>query len=63
MQEEKVMWVCITAEDGSFSVGFYDPAGNFSNTITSVPDQVAALRWVHYLNGGNSPMSLEGLSI
>lgn len=45
------MWVYIRTESNCFTVGFYDPKGEFQ-TDSDWADQNLAAGRVHYLNGG-----------
>lgn len=46
------MYVYIKSEPGLWTVGFYDPEGNFTTESDHHIREDAAKR-VHYLNGGN----------
>ncbi len=49
-------WVYIRSEGMLWTVGFYDPAGEFQSDSDHATPEAAAAR-VHYLNGG---CSIEG---
>lgn len=46
------MWVYIQSEPNLFTVGFYDPNGNW-NSDSDWASKEEAQEQVHYLNGGN----------
>jgi hypothetical protein len=41
-----------TDKDWIYIVGFFHPGGEFEG-ITDFPDEISAMRRVHYLNGGS----------
>ena len=45
------MWVYIKTETNLWTVGFYDPAGNWNTDSDHISQEEAGKR-VHYLNGG-----------
>ena len=49
--KEKIMYVYIKSEPGLWTVGFYDPDGNWQTDSDHSNREEAAAR-VHYLNGG-----------
>jgi len=51
-QEELIMWVYLLTEPGLWTVGFYDPNGQFHSDSDCDSKKEAAKR-VNYLNGGN----------
>jgi len=44
------MWVYVRSEPGLYTVGFYDPDGNW-HTDSDHADKESAAARVHYLNG------------
>lgn len=46
------IWVYIMTEPGVYTVGFYDPSGQFHSDSVHHHREYAAAR-VHYLNGGH----------
>lgn len=46
------MWVYIESEHGLWTVGFYDPKGDWHGDSDHT-DRVEAGKRVHYLNGGH----------
>lgn len=48
------MWVYVRSEPQLWTVGFYDPAGNWQPDSDWSTPQEAAER-VHWLNGGGAP--------
>ena len=44
-------WVYIKSESGTYTVGFFDPSGNW-HSDSDWPSSEKAARRVHYLNGG-----------
>lgn len=51
INKQKFMWIYLESEPGLFTVGFYDPKGNFQGDSDHNTREEAAAR-VHYLNGG-----------
>lgn len=45
------MWVYLKSEPGLWTVGFYDPSGEWQSESDHTDPEKAAAR-VHYLNGG-----------
>lgn len=48
----KTIWIYERTEPGLYTVGFYDPKGNWHSDSDHASREEAAKR-VHYLNGGN----------
>ena len=48
------MWVYIRSEPGLYTVGFFDPKGQWHTDSDHESKDAAAAR-VHYLNGGAHP--------
>lgn len=49
----EIKYVYLQTEPGLWTVGFYDPAGNWEPETDWYDREVAARR-VHWLNGGNN---------
>jgi hypothetical protein len=52
------MWVYIRSEPNLYTVGFYDPSGEW-HTDSDFSDREAAAERVHYLNGGTTAKNTE----